>query len=137
DRLVSIIDTFRSGGITLTVFLAFLAVMVTFTTIRLAIFSASDQLSIMRLVGASNSFIRGPYIVEGVFYGFIAGIVSFLIFIPILNYTSPYIVSFIPEIDLSVYFRTEFLSLLFSQLLFCIGLGVVSGIIAVRRYLHV
>jgi cell division transport system permease protein len=136
DRLIALIDTFRKTGITLTVFLAFLAVMVTFTTIRLAIFSASDQLSIMRLVGASNSFIRGPYVVEGVFYGIIAGIVSFLIFIPIMNFASPYVVSFIPEVNLQSYFTSNFISLLGYQLLFCIGLGIVSGTIAIRRYLH-
>jgi cell division transport system permease protein len=136
DRLIALIETFQKAGITMTVFLAFLAVMVTFTTIRLAIFSASDQLSIMRLVGASNSFIRGPYIIEGIFYGFIAGIVSFLIFIPVMRFASPYVVSFIPEVNLAAYFGTHFLSLFFYQLLFCIGLGVLSGTIAIRRYLH-
>jgi len=136
DRLVAFMDTMRRAGITLNVFLALLAVIVTFTTIRLAIYSASDQLQIMRFVGASNSFIRGPYIVEGVLYGIIAGVVSFGLMVPIVNFASPYILNFIPEIHIANYLQSNFLALFGYQLLFCTGLGIISAVIAVRRYLH-
>lgn len=136
DRLVSLIDTMKKGGILLTIFLALLAVVVTFTTIRLAIFSSSDQIGIMRLVGASNAFIRGPYIVEGVLYGTIAALISFLLFIPLISFVSPYVVGFLQEIDLQTYFDAEFVVLFFYQLIFCIGLGILSSTIAIRRYLH-
>lgn len=136
DRLIGLIDTMKKGGITLTVFLAFLAVTVTFNTIRLAIFSNREQIGIMRLVGASNVFIRGPYVVEGVIYGIIAGIIGFLILIPVISFLSPYVGRFIPELVLSEYFQTNFFSLLLYQLLFCIALGIVSSIIATRRYLQ-
>lgn len=137
DRLVGLIDTLKKGGITLTVFLAFLAVTVTFNTIRLAIFSNREQIGIMRLVGASNVFIRGPYTVEGILYGAIAGIIGFLILIPVISFLSPYANRFIPELSLSGYFQAHFLSLLLYQLLFCVALGIVSSIIATRRYLQV
>ncbi|MBI2278525.1 MAG: ABC transporter permease [Candidatus Brennerbacteria bacterium] len=136
DRLVGLVDTMKKSGITLTVFLAFLAVTVTFNTIRLAIFSNREQISIMRLVGASNIFIRGPYTVEGIIYGAIAGIIGFLILIPVIGFLSPYVGRFIPELALSAYFRTHFFTLLLYQLLFCIALGIVSSIIATRRYLR-
>lgn len=136
DRLVALVDIMQKGGIILTLFLAFLAAIVTFNTIRLAIFSNSEQISIMRLVGASNAFIRGPYIVEGIMYGFVAALVSFLIFIPLINLFSPYVVSFIQEINLNEYFNSEFLLLFFYQLVFCVGLGILSSTIAIRRYLH-
>lgn len=137
DRLVGLIDTMKKGGITLTVFLAFLAVTVTFNTIRLAIFSNREQIGIMRLVGASNVFIRGPYVVEGVIYGIIAGIIGFLILIPGISFLSPYVGQFIPEFSLSNYFQEHFFGLLLYQLLFCIALGIVSSIIATRRYLQI
>lgn len=136
DRLVGLIDTMKKGGITLTVFLAFLAVTVTFNTIRLAIFSNREQIGIMRLVGASNVFIRGPYTVEGIIYGVIAGIVGFLILIPVISFLSPYVGRFIPELVLSNYFQAHFIALLLYQLLFCVVLGIVSSIIATRRYLQ-
>jgi cell division transport system permease protein len=137
DRLIALVDTFQKSGIILTVFLAFLAIMVTFTTIRLAIFSASDQIGIMRLVGASNSFIRGPYVIEGIIYGLIAGVVSYLICIPLLNFISPYVLSFIPEVNLNAYFSQHFFGLFCYQLFFSCGLGIVSSVIAIRRYLHI
>ncbi len=137
EKLNALSDGFKKGGIGLTVFLSFLAVMVIFNTIRLTIFSSSEQINIMRLVGASNSFIRGPYMVEGIIYGVIAAFVSFLIFIPLINIVSPHISSFIPEINLKDYFAKEFIALIFYQLLFGIGLGVVSSTIAIRRYLRI
>lgn len=137
NRLTSLIDNFGRGGFALTIFLAFLATIVTFNTIRLAIFSNSDQIGIMRLVGASNSFIRGPYVVEGLMYGIIAALISFIVFIPFISFISPHINSFVPEVDLQVYFNGHFFSLLMYQFLFGIGLGIVSGIIATRRYLNI
>lgn len=136
DRLVGLIDTMRNGGIVLTIFLAFLAIVVTFNTIRLAIFSSNDQIGIMRLVGASNTFVRGPFVVEGIIYGIVSGVVSFIFLIPIANFLSPYVNSFIPEMNLSVYLGTNTIALLSYQFLFCIGLGIFSSIIAVRKYLH-
>ncbi len=137
DRLISLVDTVKNGGALLTVFLSFLAVMITFNTIRLAIFSNSEQINVMRLVGASNNFIRGPYVVEGLIYGVIAAIVSFLIFIPVINFVSPYVANFIPEVNLKTYFNENFISLFFYQLLFGVGLGILSGVVAIRRYLRV
>lgn len=137
DRLTSLIDNFGRGGFALTIFLAFLATVVTFNTIRLAIFSNSDQIGIMRLVGASNNFIRGPYVIEGLMYGVVSALISFFIFIPIIGFISPHIVSFVPGVDLQVYFSGHFLSLLLYQFIFGIALGIVSGIIATRRYLNI
>lgn len=137
DRLIGLLDTMRNGGIALTVFLSILAVVVTFNTIRLAIFSASEQINIMRLVGASNSFIRGPFIVEGVIYGFIAAITSFVIMLPLINFLAPFVHNFVPEINLSAYFAGNYGSLFLYQLLFCAGMGIASSFIAVRKYLHV
>lgn len=137
ERLNSLSDVLKKGGIGLTVFLTFLAAMVIFNTIRLTIFAASEQINIMRLVGASNSFIRGPYMIEGIIYGVIAAFVSFFIFIPFINMISPYISNFIPEINLKDYFAKEFITLIFYQLVFGIGLGVISSMIAIRRYLRI
>ncbi len=137
DRLVSLVDTIKNTGAILTVFLSILAIVITFNTIRLAIFSTSEQIGIMRLVGASNNFIRGPFVVEGIIDAVIASILSFLILVPAVSFASPYIVKFIPEMNLQGYFNANFVSLFFYQLLFGVGLGILSSIVAVRRYLHV
>ncbi|TRZ64560.1 MAG: ABC transporter permease [Spirochaetia bacterium] len=137
DRLNKIIGVAEKGGFVLIVFLTFIAVLVTFNTIRLAIYSSRDEIGIMRLVGASNSFIRGPYIVEGIIYGFLAAVLSIALTAPIVYFVSPYISVFIAEMDLWKYFTSNIFGTLFYQSLFGIGLGAVSSIIAVRKYLRV
>lgn len=136
DRLINLVETLKNSGITLTIFLTFLALMVTFNTIRLAIFSNSDQIGIMRLVGASNKFIQGPYIIEGILYGLTAAVISFVALVPIINFLSPYIFNLIPELNLNQYFKDSFFTLFFYQLLFCAGTGIISSLIAIRRYIR-
>lgn len=137
ERLVAIMDTSNKVGVALAIFLASVAVLVTFNTIRLAIYSNRDEIGIMRLVGASNGFIRGPYIVEGIIYGVLSGVSSLLIMIPIIKFASPHIAVFIPEVNLTAYLNENFIRLLGYQLFFGIGLGIVSSIIVIRRYLRV
>ena len=137
DRLSSWIRTLNQTIVALTIFLAFVAITVTFNTIRLTIFSMSEQISIMRLVGASNGFIRGPFVVEGFIYGLAAAAISFAIFIPVIGFASPHLSNFISEIDLNNYFREHWLGILGYQLLFGLVLSVISSVIAIRRYLRI
>jgi cell division transport system permease protein len=137
ERLTAFVTTLKKSVITLTAFLAFLAVVVIFNTIRLAIFSTSEQIGIMRIVGASNTFIRGPFVVEGIIYGVIAATLSFLLLIPVIHLTSPYISNFIPEINLITHLDNQWLNLLGYQFVFGVGLGIVSSTFAIRRYLKV
>ncbi len=137
ERLGKIIDTAEKGGFLLIVFLTLIAILVTFNTIRLAIYSSRDEIGIMRLVGGSNAFIRGPYLVEGVIYGLLAGLFSIIIISPVIYFVSPYIQIFISEMDLWLYFKTNLVIILIYQAIFGVGLGVVSSYIAVRKYLRI
>lgn len=137
ERLSRIIDTAEKTGVAVTFFLAIASILVTFNTIRLAIYSNSEQIGIMRLVGASNNFIRGPYVVEGVMYGIAAAILSFLIWWPIASGVSQRIAGFIPEVDLAGYVNSNFIILFTYQVLFGIVLGIISSIVAIRRYLKI
>lgn len=137
ERLSSAIGTLQKFGFVLTIFLAITAVLVTFNTVRLAIFSNREEIGIMRLVGASNKFINGPYIVNGILYGVIAGVSSLFIAAPLIIWASPYIGALIPELNLTTYFIGNLIVLFGYQLLFGIFLGVISSILAVRRYLTI
>src|SRR3989344_5072596 len=123
ERSIKISDTMKRLGLISTLIFASIAVLITFNTIRLAIYSNREEISIMRLVGASNIFTRGPYIVEGIIYGIIAGIVSFAVIVPIIYGTSHYIKTFIPEMNLWQYLLSNSIKLIGLQLLFGVGLG--------------
>lgn len=135
NRLASMVDTAQKAGIALTVILAIIAVLVTLNTIILTIYSSRDEIGVMRLVGAGNKFIRGPYIVQGILYGVLASIISLLILAPMIYLASPYVGILMPEINLQAYFYANLISLFGYQLLFGITLGTVSSVIAVSRYL--
>ncbi len=137
DRLNKIMGTINKIGTFLTILFSFIAVLITFNTIRLAIYSNREEIGIMRLVGASNSFIRGPYVVEGIIYGIIAGIFSFIILIPVIYYGSPYIKIFIPEMNTWSYLVSNSINIFSYQIFFGAALGIISSSIAIRKYLKV
>ncbi len=136
-RLVRIADTARVGGIAINIALAIIAIIVTFNTVRLAIYSNRDEIGIMRLVGASNAYIRGPYIVEGVVYGAIAALTVFAIVAPVIHASAPYVNVFIPGLNLTAYFYQNIFMLFGYTLLLSISLGVLSSSIAITKYLRV
>lgn len=135
ERLTSIINTVNRGGFVLTIVLALVAGLVVFNTVRLAIYSNRDEIGIMRVVGASNTFVRGPYVVEGIIAGVIAAVGSLLVAAPIVYFVSPYLGVFIPGLNIFQYFYIHLVSLLGYQILFGTAIGSLSSFVAVRRYL--
>lgn len=137
DRLNKLVDTMQRIGFAITIFLAFAASLVAFNTIRLAIYSSREEIGIMRLVGAANIFIKGPYLVSGILYGATGALVTVILAIPAINFASPYFQTFIPEMNLAGYFYQNLASLFLYLLVFGAGLGIVSSWVAIRRYLKV
>jgi len=135
NRLTSITKTIRKTGVIISLILALIAILVTFNTIRLTIYSWREEINIMKLVGATNWFIRGPFLVEGSIYGIISGVLTTLLFYPILLLVSPRISGFLPDVDLLYFYQANFLSILLFQMIIGIGLGTISSFIAIRRYL--
>ena len=137
DRLNNIIRVLRESGFVAGLILAFIAFLVAFNTVRLAIYSSREEITVMKLVGASNWFVRGPFIVEGVLHGMIASVFSFMVIIPGIGFLGPKLLNFLPEINLMNYIGNNFWSLLLFQTLGGIILGVFSSWVAIRKYLKV
>ncbi len=137
ERLSSIIGMARRSGYALSAVLLIVALLVTFNTIRLTIYSLKDEIGVMRLVGGSNWYIRGPFMVEGILYGLIASIITIILFLPVIAFLSPKLIGFLPGIELSSYFYSNFWEIFFLQTLIAVVLGVISSLIAMRRYLRI
>lgn len=135
DRLAAIVRDVNIGGWILTIFLALVAGLVMFNTIRLAIYSNREEIGVMRVVGASNSLVRGPFVVEGMLWGLIAAFISLIVFAPALYFVSPYLNEFIPGLNIFQYFYTHIAQLFLYELLFGVVIGGLSSFWAVRRYL--
>ncbi len=137
ERLGNIIGVLRQSGLAAGLILALIAFLVAFNTVRLAIYSSREEITIMKLVGASNWFVRGPFIVEGVLHGMVSSAFAFMIIIPGVAVMGPKLFNFLPEINLVNYLGDNFWQLLFFQTLGGIILGVFSSWFAMRKYLKV
>jgi len=137
DRLSSFTNKVSRGGLIISIILALVAGLVTFNTIRLAMYNFRHEVSVMRLVGASNWYIRGPFLVEGIIYGVIAAVSTTTLLFISLYFLSPKINSLVPGSDLLGWFKVNFFSLLFFQTGAGILLGGVGSLVAIRKYLKV
>ncbi len=137
ERLTAVVRGVRSLGAATVLVLGFVAVLVAFSTVRLAIYTAREEISIMKLVGATNWYIRGPFMVEGVMHGGIAAILTSLVFFPLIWFASARILLFLPGVNLMRYFSENFLQFFLILLLVGIVLGVGSSALAIRRYLKI
>lgn len=135
DKLTKIIDSSETFGLIIIAILVIASMIITFNTIRLAIYTSRDEISVMKLVGASNSYIRGPFVFEGVMYGIVSAIVTLILFYPLTVWLGPVTENFFSDINLFDYYITNFAEIFFIILGSGILLGVFSSYIAVRKYL--
>ncbi|HEU4677479.1 MAG TPA: permease-like cell division protein FtsX [Candidatus Paceibacterota bacterium] len=136
NKLTNIIDTVERTSYITMIVLVVASILIAFNTIRLTIYTSREEISVMRLVGASNMFIRGPFVLQGVMYGVIAGVVTLLILYPVALWLGPGTEAFF-SFNIFNYFVNHF-GYLFAILVGSgIILGTVSSTLAIARYLRV
>ncbi|PID31826.1 hypothetical protein CR970_03610 [Candidatus Saccharibacteria bacterium] len=139
DKISAATQFFRQAGIVSVLVFAMVSMLIIFNTIRMAIFNRRDELMIMRLLGASSWFIRGPFVVETMLYGVISAILSVTLVNVLFNVSaSAFDASSLGILDIRYannYFAEHFWLILTTQLGIGILIGAVSSVIATRRYL--
>lgn len=137
--LVSLSNKVHAGGLALASFFALIAVLIVFNTIRVAIYVHRDEIAVMKLVGAHDWFIRGPFFVEVVVYSAVATVIMAGILAGTLSIWEPNIRDFFTGVDLEISrFYISNAPLLFgSQFLGLVILSVVASSLAMRKYLKV
>jgi cell division transport system permease protein len=137
DKLNSIIGWTNTVGFWISMIFILMSCMIVYNTIRLAIFVYRDEIAVMKLVGASNMFIRGPFIVEAVLYALVATTITLVLFYPATVWVTKKTVFFFEGMNIHAYYTTNFFQ--FAGMLFAAGvvLAVISSLLAVRKYLKV
>ncbi len=139
NKITHATDVLREIGVFTVVVFAVICALIIFNTIQMAIFNRRDEIQIMRLLGASTGYIRGPFIVESAIYGILSAVLSVLIINTAFVAASGTLqASSLGLLDIGYannYFDRHFFLLLTIQLLLGIVLGAVSSTIATRRYL--
>lgn len=137
ERLKLISSMAQRAGLILGGIFIFIAILITFNTIRITIYSHRQEFEIKRLVGASNLYVKMPFVFEGMLYGIVAAVITVLLLFAVGYFISPYTRGSLPQGDFLGLYRQYFL-VTFGGLLFLgILLGYMSSSIAIRRYLKV
>lgn len=135
DRLNSMIDGAQKFGFLLTLVLIIISIIITFNTIRLAIFISKDEIGVMRLVGASKMRVRGPFMIEGAIYGVIATFITLILFWPATAWIGHNMTNFL-GLNVYQYFISNIFQIFVIILVSGVVLGMISSYLAVKRYLN-
>ena len=133
DKIFSITAGVNNIILLLSIVFGFIAVLISFNTVKIAIYNSKEEISVMKLVGASNKFVRGPFIVQGILIGFIAALITFILTFLITYFFN----SSVNGINMFSIFLNSFFFIILFQLVVGIGLGVLSSYIAIAKYLKV
>ncbi len=137
DALSRIITASNKLGVLLVIFFAVVSILITFNTIRLAIYIFREEISVMRLVGASETYIRGPFVTVGVLYGIVSAIVTVLILFPLSHWAGEWTEKLGTGVNLFNYYQNNLGLLVLSLAVVGAFLGAVSSFLAIRKYLKV
>lgn len=139
DKITSATKFFQQAGIAGIAVFVVISMLIIFNTIRMAIFNRRDELVIMRLLGATPGYIRGPFVVETMLYGAVAAIISLVIVSSLFAIASSTLeASSLGLLDINYsgqFFRNNLWLILTTQISVGILIGAASSALATRRYL--
>lgn len=138
QKLEIISNKVRTFGLTISGFFALIALLVVFNTIRIGIYTHRNEIAIMKLVGASNWFVRGPFLLEGMLYALAGSIIFWILFYILIGVLQPVFYNFFIDIDFNLmsYVSNHFLYIFGFELIVIIFLNTLSGFIAISKHLR-
>jgi len=137
DSLSKLIDSANKLGFALTVFLVVISILITYNTIRLSIFMSKEEISVMRLVGASRSYIRGPFVVSGAMYGLFSAVITLVLFYPVTLWLGKVTSNFFIGLNIFDYYMSNFGEIFLVIVFSGIFIGAFSSYLAARKHLKV
>lgn len=137
NNLANITNSAKWLGFIIIIIFVVTTVAISFNTLRLAIYTSREEISVMRLVGAGQSYIRIPFMVEGVLYGLIAGLITMLLFYPLTWWMGNATANFFGGLNVFSYYLSHFAMLFFVIVGAGVLLGAVASWLATRRYLKI
>ncbi|MBI3983811.1 ABC transporter permease [Candidatus Microgenomates bacterium] len=135
QRIGSIKRFLLQGGIVASALFATIAILIIFNTIRMAIFSRRDEVEIMRLIGSTNSYIRGPFLFEAMLDGVIAAVFALFVGYLTIFVGGPKLISFIDLTDTLNFFQTHWTLVGLITMASGMLIGTISSTLAMIRYL--
>ncbi len=135
DRIVSISSGVSKVGTVISVAFLLISLMIIFNTIRMAIFTRREEIEIMKLVGATNWYIRGPFLIEGAMYGIIGATIAMAITLPLINVARPLFTSYFNASDVVTFVTDRIFLVTIAMYTLGIVIGTLSSFLAISRHL--
>lgn len=139
ERIASITEKVSFAVTLMVIAFGIISVLIVFNSIRIAIYSYREEIKIMSLVGATKSFILGPFIVESILFSVISVLISMLVVYPILGIIQPYLETVFEgsTFNIVTYYNTNFIEIFGLQLLFVMIVSICAAFLAARKYVKV
>lgn len=136
EKINTITEKVSNAALGLSSIFIFITLLVIYNSVRVAIYTHKKEITIMRLVGASNWFIQLPYVFSSIIYTFFGVAIVMLLFWPFLNLLQPYLETFFVSynVNLVQYFYGNILTIFGIQFLVAAAINILASLIAVRRY---
>ena len=148
DKLISLTSVLRQASIFILLFLLVISVIVLMTTTAFKIAMKKDEIELMTLLGASNKYIRKPFLLEGMFFGFVSGTAAFLFFYLIFLYFNIFLKSYLTGIPKLAFYNLSGLNLYvwppsftfiilsyLAIIIFGTGIGFVGNYFSTSKYI--
>ncbi|MBU1131888.1 ABC transporter permease [Patescibacteria group bacterium] len=138
DQINLISSKIEKISLAITLIFVLISILIVFNAIRVTIYTHKDEISVMRLVGASDRFIRAPFIIESVIYSVFSIGIAIVLLYAIFGAIGPYLADFLQtyNFDLIEYYNQNFFMIFGAEFAVVLLLNAISCSIAVRRYLR-
>lgn len=136
DELQNFIIFIRNGGVVLGVIFAVIAILVTLNTVRMSLYAHRKEFEVMRLVGASNLYVKIPTLIEGMLYGFASAVIASIFLVITIFAINPFAKQIIENINIVDFYSKNMIQVILVIILFGIMLGFISSFLAIQKYLE-
>ena len=136
DKLIRVTSSAQTLGLSVILFFAAVSILITYNTIRLTIFISKDEVSVMRLMGASGRYISARFLLQAALYGIAAATIALITFYPVTYWLGPKTADFFFGVNVFRYYLDNFPQIFLLIFGSGIVLGIASSFLAVRRYLN-
>jgi len=138
EKITGITHKINSGVVIVVLIFTLISILIIFNAIRIAIYTHREEIIAMKLLGATNWFVQGPFLLQGIIFAFLSVIVTIIIIYPLIGFLQPYIASLLEsEFNLINYFNQNFVFIFGLEFLGAIVINFLSSYWAVNKYVRV
>jgi cell division transport system permease protein len=139
EKIRNITDQVSQAGLVISLIFILITLSVVYNAIRVAIYTHNQEVTIMKLVGASNSFIYSPFLLSSLIYTLVGVVILIGLFYPFLSLLQPYLEAFFVGYDVNIisYFNDNFFVIFGLQFIGISFINILASLIAIRKYANI